>query len=79
MGPLSQQQALIRLRALYRSTHDDLAPTNEELILFANSPHVWAEAIIRHGGWSFAAAEACVRSARILRKRALAALELEQA
>lgn len=75
MAPYSPLEALIRLRALYVSTHNEQIPTDDDLRDFATSPHEWAEQIIRHGGWSFSAAEACVRSVRILRKRALQQLD----
>ena len=75
MAPLTPQQALAKLRTLYRDAykHD---PANDQVMLdWAAKPDSWATCQVRHFGWSFLAAEAVVRQCRILLPRAARAAE----
>jgi hypothetical protein len=73
----SPEQCLGRLRVLYRDAHK-CDPASDALVLdWANHPEAWAEAQIRHRGWSYFAAEAVVRNCRALRRRAALAITTE--
>lgn len=71
------QQALGRLRTIYRDAFKVPleSVTNDAVIAWAQKPEHWAEAQIRHRGWSWFAAEAVVRQCRILLRRATIAAE----
>ena len=71
------QQALGRLRTLYRDAHKVPLEsiTNDAVIAWATHPEHWAEIQIRHRNWSWFVAEAVVRQCRILLKRATIAAE----
>ena len=70
MATLTPEQALNRLRTLYRDAFK-CAPINDQAVLdWAKRPELWATHQIAYNGWSFHAAEAVVRQCRILRKRA---------
>lgn len=73
------QQALGRLRIIYRDAFKVPLETvtNNAVIAWAQKPEHWAEAQIRHRGWSWFAAEAVVRQCRILRNRATIAAEAD--
>lgn len=75
MAPLSPLEALAKARKLFHNAHG-YDPTDEQLTIWLSNPgsYAWAESAIRLG-WTFPAAEAVVRSCRILRKRALIAME----
>lgn len=75
---LSPQEALARLRQIYRDAHHCDAPSDQHVVDWAKRPERWAEHQIRFRGWTFYAAEATVRCCRVYRRRAAAALELLQ-
>lgn len=77
MAPLSPADCLVKARKLFSNAHG-YDPTDEQLTDWLANPGAfsWAENAIRLG-WTFPAAEAVVRSIRILRKRALTALHAD--
>lgn len=80
MPPLTNIQALQRLRTLYRDAFKCDPDSDEVVIRWAHAPELWAQHQIIARGWSWHAAEAVVRSCRVLRKRAaIAAAELQNA
>lgn len=77
MSVRSPEQCLGRLRVLYRDAHK-CPPASDALVMsWATHPEAWAEQQIRHRGWSYFAAEAVVRSCRVLRTRAALAVKPE--
>jgi hypothetical protein len=74
----SPEQCLARLRVLFKDAYGKPAPTDHDIIRWANSPETWAEHQIRHQGWGYHAAEAVVRSCRVLRRRAALLVPQEQ-
>jgi hypothetical protein len=80
MQPLTNLQALQRLRSLYRDAFK-CDPDNDQVVIrWAEAPETWAQHQIIARGWSWHAVEAVVRSCRSLRKRAsIAAAELQNA
>lgn len=77
MSQLTNEQCLARLRQIYRDAFklpQDKHVDSSVIILWAEKPELWAEHQIRHRNWSWYAAEAVVRSARVLRKRAALAV-----
>lgn len=75
MPPLTPQQCLLRLRALYRDAFKRDGATDQEVLAWGKSPDSWATWQIRQFGWSYLATEAVVRQCRILYSRAARALE----
>lgn len=71
---LSPEQCLAQLRVLYRDAFKIDTFDDNSVLLWANSPELWAEHQIRHRGWGYHATEAVVRNCRILRKRAALAV-----
>jgi hypothetical protein len=78
MAPYTPPEALRRAQHLYSSAHNGLEPSDADIVAFVQRPDQWAEQAIRLG-WTYPAAEAVVRSCRILRKRVLLALEATSA
>ena len=80
MHPLTNLQALQRLRNLYRDAFKCDPDSDQVVIRWAEAPETWATHQIMARGWSWHATEAVVRSCRSLRKRAaIAAAELLEA
>lgn len=77
MAALTPEQALQRLRTLYRDAHKCEPSTDQAAIDWARHPEHWATLQIQHRGWSFHAAEAVVRQCRILVRRAARAVEAQ--
>jgi hypothetical protein len=75
MAPLSPDQCLKRLRQLYRDAMKCTPDSDQAAIDWAYQVETWATQQIAHRGWSFQAAEAVVRSTRIIRKRATIAAQ----
>ena len=74
----SPDQALARLRLLFKDAYGKPPATDEDVIAWAKDPEIWAERQIRAQGWSFYAVEAVVRSCRMLRRRAAQAISARQ-
>lgn len=73
------QECLERLRALFYRAHSLDHPVSDlEVLTWGDSTDLWAEQQIRYRGWGFAATEAVVREARIVRGRARRAFERAQ-
>jgi hypothetical protein len=75
MAALTPEQALQRLRTLYRDAYKCSPADDAAVISWARSPELWATHQVAHRGWSFQAAEAVVRQCRILVRRAARAAE----
>lgn len=73
--PITPNEALRRLRLLYRNAHHISAgPVDDVSVLAWCSPAIissWATHKIRSGGWSFEATQTVVRDARRLARRAI--------
>ena len=78
MAALTPEQALAKLRTLFHDAHKAEPRDNYLVLSWAEHPELWATHQIAHRGWSYMAAEAVVRQCRILRKRALMALEAQK-
>jgi hypothetical protein len=79
MAAIPPQQALQRLRNLYRDAFKVAPASDDILIAWAKAPELWATQQIAHRNWSFMATEAVVRQCRILRKRAELAAAMQEA
>jgi hypothetical protein len=79
MSPLTPQQCLHKLRAMYRNAFKREATDDQAVLDWAANPESWATWQVRQFGWSYLATEAVVRQCRILHRRAArAALEVKQ-
>lgn len=76
MPPLTPEQCLAKLRALFRDANHADPRDDAHVIRWADAPELWATQQIAHRGWSYLAAECVVRSCRILRNRARLAAEV---
>jgi hypothetical protein len=70
MSPLSPEQCLSKLRALYRDAFKCDAADDQAVLIWAKAPESWATWQVRQFGWSYLATEAVVRQCRILHSRA---------
>lgn len=77
MAPLTHEQSLQRLTALYRDAFRCDPDSPHVVIAWAEKPELWAEHQLRHRGWSWHACEAIVRQCRIHRRRARIAMEAQ--
>jgi hypothetical protein len=75
MSSLTPQQALSKLRALYRDAFKCDAANDQAVLDWAAAPDSWATWQIRQFGWSYLATEAVVRQCRILCPRAARAAQ----
>lgn len=77
MATATPEQALQRLRNLYRDAFKCDPADDAAVVGWAKSPELWATQQIAHRGWSYNAAEAVVRQCRIYVRRAARALEAQ--
>ena len=77
MAAATPEQALQRLRNLYRDAFKCAPADDDAVISWARRPELWATHQIAHRGWSYNAAEAVVRQCRIYVRRAARAVEVQ--